>query len=86
MMHAAFIEEYHQARADFEAIVIHTTRAELNEAIRKATYQTALRLIDAIEPDPRFSRLAVHWRGRDGQLLTTLDEVIRAILTDELAA
>lgn len=46
-------------------------------------YQAALALVDAIEPEGA-SRLAVHWHDADGRLLRTLDEVVRAILADEV--
>lgn len=58
--------------------------AALKEAEAQKRYLTALALVNAIEPVPGSSRLAVHWHDADGRLLRTLDEVVRAILADEV--
>lgn len=51
---------------------------------REARYRSALALVNGLEPAPVSSRLSVHWRNADGELLRTLDEVVRAALADEL--
>lgn len=50
-------------------------------AEREATYQAALKLVARIDED--LTRSIRHYRNKSGQLLTTLDEVIRAILMVE---
>ncbi|MCB0167139.1 MAG: hypothetical protein KDI79_23120 [Anaerolineae bacterium] len=47
-----------------------------------AAYHAALELVARIDDD--LSRGIRHYRTKAGQLLTTLDEVIRAILADDL--
>ena len=47
-----------------------------------ATYAAALELVARI--DDELTRGIRHYRTKTGQLLTTLDEVINAILTDNL--
>lgn len=47
----------------------------------EAAYQAALKLVDRIDYN---LRRGIHYRTSDGALLTTLDEVIRAILTNDL--
>lgn len=59
------------------------TVAALKEAEAEERYQAALDLVNAIEPEGA-SRLAVHWHDAGGRLLRTLDEVVRAILADEV--
>lgn len=49
---------------------------------REATYQAALKLVARIDDDLR--RGIRHYRNRAGELLRTLDEVVRAILNDDL--
>jgi hypothetical protein len=49
---------------------------------REATYQAALKLVARIDED--LTRGIRHYRSKAGLLLTTLDEVIRAILNDDL--
>jgi hypothetical protein len=51
---------------------------------RELVYLYALAFVNAIEPDPRFSRLSHHYRNRRGELLGTLDQVVNAILDNEL--
>jgi hypothetical protein len=51
-------------------------------AEREATYQAALKLVARIDED--LTRGIRHYRNKAGSLLTTLDEVIRAILDDDL--
>ena len=51
-------------------------------AEREATYQAALKLVARIDED--LTRGIRHYRNRAGLLLTTLDEVVRAILDNEL--
>ena len=49
---------------------------------REATYNAALELVARIDDD--LTRGVRHYRNKDGLLLTTLDEVVRAILDDNL--
>ncbi|HMQ50513.1 MAG TPA: hypothetical protein PKE64_14620 [Anaerolineae bacterium] len=49
---------------------------------REAAYYAALELVTRI--DEELSRGIRHYRSRSGVLLTTLDEVINAILQDNL--
>jgi hypothetical protein len=71
-------------------IIKPKTQLNLAESIarpaaeREAAYQAALKLIKLIDPLPGSNRLSVHWRSKSGVLLRTLDEVVRAILADEL--
>lgn len=51
---------------------------------KEEVYSRCLAFVDALEPDPRFSRLSRHYRNRAGELLGTLDQVINAIIDDEL--
>lgn len=55
---------------------------------REAAYEAALNLVDRLEP-PRIGgrgeALAAHLYSADGQLLQTLDEIVRAILDNNLA-
>lgn len=46
-------------------------------------YTAALRLVEQI--DEHLERGTRHYHRKDGQLLTELDEVINAILSDQLA-
>lgn len=58
--------------------------AGFRDTNREARYTAVLTLVNGLEPVPASSRLAVHWRNADGELLTTLDEVVRAALDGEL--
>ncbi len=49
---------------------------------REATYYAALKLVARIDED--LTRGTRHYRNKAGVLLTTLDEVVRAILEDDL--
>ena len=49
---------------------------------QEATYEAALELVARIDED--LTRGIRHYRNTAGRLLTTLDEVINAILTNEL--
>lgn len=51
---------------------------------REATYHAALELVARIDED--LTRGIRHYRTKAGVLLTTLDEVVRAILDDNLLA
>ncbi len=51
-------------------------------AEREATYNAALKLVAKIDED--LTRGIRHYRTKTGVLLTTLDEVVRAILDDDL--
>ncbi len=51
-------------------------------AEREATYQAALKLVARIDED--LTRGIRHYRTKAGLLLTTLDEVVRAILDNDL--
>ena len=61
-------------------------RPELVKSARSteqdATYQAALELVAQIDED--LTRGTRHYRTRSGVLLTTLDEVVNAILADNL--
>ncbi|MCG3210638.1 MAG: hypothetical protein FOGNACKC_04269 [Anaerolineae bacterium] len=54
--------------------------AKMNE--QEATYYAAMELVTRIDQD--LSRGVRHYRTKAGQLLNTLDEVVRAILNDDL--
>ncbi len=54
--------------------------SKMNE--QEATYSAALELVARI--DENLTRGICHYRTKAGQLLTTLDEVVRAILDDNL--
>jgi len=49
---------------------------------REATYNAALELVAII--DENLTRGTCHYRNKAGLLLTTLDEVVHAILDDDL--
>jgi hypothetical protein len=49
---------------------------------REAVYYAALKLVAGIDED--LTRGIRHYRNKAGMLLTTLDEVVRAILNDDL--
>lgn len=49
---------------------------------REAVYMAALHLVQRVDEDLR--RGVRHYRDRAGQLLTSLDEVVRAMLEDDL--
>ena len=51
-------------------------------AEREATYQAALKLVARIDED--LTRGIRHYRNKAGELLRTLDQVIEAILADDL--
>lgn len=52
------------------------------QAEQEAAYQAALKLVTRIDGD--LTRGIRHYRNKAGTLLTQLDEVIRAILADNL--
>jgi len=54
----------------------------LDDDDREARYQAALELVERIDDD--LTRGVRHYRTKGGALLGTLDEVIRAILSDDL--
>lgn len=54
--------------------------AKMNE--QEAAYYAAMELVTRIDQD--LSRGVRHYRTKAGQLLNTLDEVVRAILNDDL--
>ena len=49
---------------------------------RDASYYAALKLVARIDED--LTRGVRHYRNKSGELLTTLDEVVRAILDNDL--
>jgi len=49
---------------------------------KDATYNAALKLIAQIDED--LTKGIRHYRAKNGQLLTTLDQVVNAILEDNL--
>ena len=51
---------------------------------REAAYQAALKLVARIDED--LTRGTGHYRNKAGALLRTLDEVVRAILDNDLMA
>lgn len=57
-------------------------RGSKKKAEREATYQAALELLATIDAD--LTRGVRHYRTKAGELLTTLDEVVRAILGNDL--
>lgn len=59
------------------------TPREFSSQNRRATYAAALLLVGIIDATQK--RGIIHYRTKAGRLLVTLDEVIRAILEDELA-
>jgi hypothetical protein len=58
------------------------TKIVLLSARREAVYQCALLAVEVINADLTSGRR--YYRTRAGGLLTTLDEVVRAILADDL--
>jgi len=63
---------------EYPRLVVAPTAAE-----REETYYAALELVAEI--DEGLTRGTRHYRNKAGVLLTSLDEVINAILTDDLA-
>jgi hypothetical protein len=60
--------------------VVKPSKTKIGE--QEAAYQAALELVARIDED--LARGIRHYRTKAGILLTTLDEVIRAILEDNL--
>lgn len=58
------------------------TKIVLLSAHREAVFQRALAYVEAVDADLTTGRR--YYRTKAGTLLTTLDEVVRAILTDDL--
>jgi len=73
-LHAAFTKNSTKRRAFPELV---PTPAE-----REVTYRAALELVALI--DQNLSRGICHYRDRAGRLLTTLDEVVHAMLNNDL--
>lgn len=67
-----------------DEILFYTTRDKITQAIREATYKLALKLIRRIDADLTTGR--GHYRNRAGKLLRTLDEVVSALVADDLAS
>ena len=61
----------------YPELVVPTTISE-----PEATYQAALKLVARIDDD--LTRGVRHYRNKAGKLLMTLDEVVRAILENDL--
>lgn len=59
------------------------TKIVLLSAHREAVFQRALAYVEAVDADLTSGRR--HYRNRAGKLLSSLDEVIHAILNDELS-
>lgn len=79
MTHAEFAAEFTQERRAFDdAVVVDAGRME-----REAAYLVALDRVERIDDDLTLD--IRHYRNRAGELLTTLDQVVNAILTDDLA-
>lgn len=75
----------HRPRLDTPAYLELSTEplSELiTNAEREAAYQAALKLVTRIDDD--LIRGVRHYRNKGGKLLGTLDEVVRAILADDL--
>ena len=53
-------------------------------ADREQCYQAALKLVERIESNLRCSRRCLYWRVSDKAQLTTVTEVVNAILSDDL--
>lgn len=51
----------------------------------QAAYELAFTYLISLEPDPRTSRLTRHLYDTDGELLETLDQVVRACADRKLA-
>lgn len=58
------------------------TKIVLLSAHREAVFQRALAYVEAVDTDLTSGRR--YYRTKAGMLLTTLDEVVRAILADDL--
>lgn len=69
-------------RAYPELVVSNNGEGVTYVSEREATYQAALKLVARIDDD--LTKGIRHYRNRAGVLLTTLDEVVRAILEDDL--
>lgn len=81
-VHTAFIEEYHQTKAGFDAELTAILNAAFVRAERELCYQWALRLVERIDED---LTCGVEYWSRGGGLLTELDQVVNAILDKDLA-
>lgn len=51
----------------------------------QAAYELAFSYVLSLEPDPRTSRLSRHLYDTDGELLETLDQLVRACEARRLA-
>lgn len=75
------LREFELDRSHFNHLVrFAAPLAELAEA--NIRYDIALEIVTRI--DTHLAQGTQHYRDRDGRLLTTLDQVIHAILTDNL--
>jgi hypothetical protein len=60
------------------------TFTALMNAVDERTYQAAVDLVKRI--DDELARGVRHYRTKNGKLLTTLDQVVNAILNNDLEA
>jgi len=72
----------HQAIADYKAWLEDRARFAKAITFQVTEYQLIFQLTQEIET--HLTRGTRHYWAWDGTLLTTLDEVVRAILADEL--
>lgn len=76
MTHAEFVAEFTQAKQSFSDHVFVVTDH------KEAAYQAALELVAEIDYNLTTGR--GHYYNSMGEILTTLDEVVRAILGNDL--
>jgi hypothetical protein len=76
-VHSFKRNQRYNGRGKYPELVVAPTPAE-----REETYYAALELVAQI--DEALTRGTRHYRNKAGNLLNTLDEVINAILTDDL--
>jgi len=77
-IHSFKRNQRHNGRENYPQLVVAPTPAE-----QEATYYAALELVAEI--DEGLTRGTRHYRNKAGALLTSLDQVINALLTDDLA-
>lgn len=84
MTHAEFIQEFQQVKQVFTDHVFVVKADILAEAAqaKEATYQAALEL--AAEIDYNLATGSGYYFNSQGEMLTTLDEVVRAVLDNNL--
>lgn len=63
-------------------VLLPSTKLRTGSAHREAVFQCALAYVEAVDADLTTGRR--HYRNRAGKLLSSLDQVVSAILSDEL--